>query len=61
MTTGVAFPGETHMAEIARRVLRPVGLLAMGIAVAVWAAMFVIVTGFVFYTAWVAWTSPVIQ
>ena len=61
MTTGVAFPGETHMAEIARRVLRPAGLLAMGIAVAVWAAIFVIVAGFVAYTAWVAWTAPVVE
>ena len=61
MTTGVAFPGETHMAEIARRVLRPAGLLAMGIAVAAWAVIFAIVTGFVFYTAWVAWTSPAIE
>ena len=49
------------MAEIARRVLRPAGLLAMGIAVAVWAAIFVIVAGIVAYTAWGAWTAPGIE
>ena len=49
------------MAELARRVLRPIGFIGAALPMLAWAALLVIVTGFVFYTAWVAWTSPVIQ